>query len=131
MGQNFWSLTPKKCITIFKAFFPVFNVIFIRFLSPFFILFFYISLMTIPPPYHSIMHNIYPCKPHLDLPSSSSSTGILFLSRNSVLVGGYVLVSESCSFQKYCHSPGISPIVFTCPCLRILSSFIKFMVLSW
>ena len=59
----FWVNGPKRCI--FKAFFHLFNVIFLLFSFPFFIFFpnsfFSPADYSTPPPYHSILHNIYPC----------------------------------------------------------------------
>ena len=51
--------SPKRCI--FKAFSPFYDVIFLLFSFPFFIFPNFFSKLAIPPPYHSILHNIYPC----------------------------------------------------------------------
>ena len=54
-----WVYSPKRCI--FKAFFPFFNVIFLPFYFPFFIFSLFNFFPSWPfPPYHSILHNIYP-----------------------------------------------------------------------
>ena len=67
-SDNFFEFITKKD-ALSRPFFPFFNVIFLLFSFPFFIFFSFSIFSFFPswpfpsPPYHSILHNIYPCIP--------------------------------------------------------------------